>query len=317
MYRNYLDSMKLSVHISCVISILFMVLLAGCAKKNPFNPVNEEPSLQDIQFGMPETLEIVTWNIETFPKQTTTTVQMVSEIILAIYADIYALQEIESRSYFNLLIDQLNQSDTLHTWEGFRAGGSSTWMELSYILKTDVFDEIQEPFEIYDSEGSAFPREPYILDIIFNGNSVKIINNHLKCCSGPENESRRQSASELLQEYIEENMDNDKVIVVGDWNDEIAEPQQSNVFWNFIDDDAEYQFSDMDIALDPTHRSWSYPSYPSHIDHILITSELFDSFADPRSKIKTIRVFDSLPGGFSEYNQKISDHLPVALRLEF
>lgn len=310
--------MKKLVNLKLITYIILILFLAGCAKNTtPSAPIDQQPSLYDIQFGMDETLEIITWNIENYPKLNTTTVQMVKDIILAIDADVYALQEIESKSYFNSLLDELNSTDSTNIWTGYRAGGNSTWMELSYIIKSNTVTIINEPFEIYPHNGFAFPREPYIFDVLFNSDSIRIINNHLKCCSGIEEESRRQEASELLQVWVEDHPEYGNVIIVGDWNDEINEPQSTNVFWNFIENDQQYLFADMGIAEDPTRSSWSFPNWPSHLDHILITDDLFDEFDYPISKIQTILVGDYLPGAFNEFDQKVSDHLPVGLRLKF
>ena len=102
-------------------------------------------------------------------------------------------------------------------------------------------------------------------------------------------------------------------MIVGDLNDEIQESADRNVFQNFINAPAEYKFIDMETA-NGSQYYWSYPSYPSHLDHILITSELFDEFAEIESEVKTIRIHDELEGGWNVYSGKISDHLPVAWR---
>jgi len=62
---------------------------------------------------------------------------------------------------------------------------------------------------------------------------------------------------------------------------------------------------------DPSNRqfaagcqsNWSYPSWPSHIDHLLIANELPDNLIE----VKTLRMNDCL----SSYDPDISDHLPV------
>ena len=59
-------------------------------------------------FGTDETLDVITWNIEFFPKENDTTVEKVVAIIEQLNVDIIALQEIESNEYFNNLIDQYN-----------------------------------------------------------------------------------------------------------------------------------------------------------------------------------------------------------------
>ena len=64
------------------------------------------------------------------------------------------------------------------------------------------------------------------------------------------------------------------MIVLGDLNDQIAEPM-TIMFSLALHKPEEYYFADMPIALSPTYSTVSYPISLSHIDHILITNELF------------------------------------------
>ena len=57
-----------------------------------------------------------------------------------------------------------------------------------------------------------------------------------------------------------------------------------------------------------------FPNWPSHLDHILITNEIFESFDS--IYVKTIKIDDYLEGGWSEYDQNISDHRPVAIKIK-
>ena len=127
-------------------------------------------------------------------------------------------------------------------------------------------------------------------------------------------ETRRYFASNLLKEYIDINLPNDNVIVLGDLNDNISDDSQNNVFQGILDDDDNYLFADFDIA-NGNNSNWSFPTWPSHLDHILITNELIDEFENENSDIQTIRVDEYLTGGWAEYDQNISDHRPVALKL--
>ena len=102
--------------------------------------------------------------------------------------------------------------------------------------------------------------------------------------------------------------------MVGDLNDILTDNSTNNVFQTFLDDTDNYQFTDLDIALG-SNSDWSFPGWPSHLDHILITNELFDEFKNPGSSLQVIKVDDYLDGGLSEYDSNISDHRPVALKL--
>ena len=111
-------------------------------------------------------------------------------------------------------------------------------------------------------------------------------------------------------------MEDYNVIVIGDLNDDLADEDSINVFQNFINDSTNYKFVDMEIAYGSS-INFSKPDYPSHLDHILITNELFDEFKNPGSKVKTIHLEDYFDGGWNEYNNFVSDHRPVGLRLDF
>jgi len=70
----------------------------------------------------------------------------------------------------------------------------------------------------------------------------------------------------------------------------------------------------MEIANGST-SDWSYPTWPSHLDHILITNELFNNLDS--GDIQTIKIDQYLNGGWSEYDYNISDHRPVFMRLVY
>ena len=51
-------------------------------------------------------------------------------------------------------------------------------------------------------------------------------------------------------------------------------PYEESDMTNFLDAEEDYHFTDIDIANDSS-QPWSYPSWPSHIDHIMISNELY------------------------------------------
>ncbi len=268
--------------------------------------------LDDLTFGTDTTFEILTWNIEWFPKNGITTVEYVSQIIQALDMDLLAIQEINDTDLFTQMLNGLPD------YEGYF---QSLWFAgLAYIYKSDVI-QINEIYEIYTTAPywSPFPRSPMVMDMNFMGENIYIINNHFKCCGDGildmdnpnDEETRRYIASNLLKEYIDINLPNEKVIVLGDLNDVLTDVNENNVFLPILLDVENYNFADMSIAQGPS-SGWSYPWWPSHIDHILITNELFNAFEDDNSEVITIPIDEYLDGGFVEYYENISDHLPVA-----
>jgi len=271
--------------------------------------------LDELYFGTDETFEVMTWNIEWFPKNNQITVDYVTQIIQALDVDILAIQEVDDTDMFNQMLNGLPE------YTGYL---ESEWFAgLAYIYKTDII-EINDIYEIYTTSPywSAFPRSPMVMDLNFMGENIFIINNHFKCCGDGimnlddlgDEETRRYTASNLLKEYIDINLPNENVIVLGDLNDILTDTLENNVFQMIINDSENYLFSDMEIA-ESSSANWSYPTWPSHLDHILITNELFDELDN--SDIQTIKIDEYIDGGWNEYDQNISDHRPVAIKLDF
>jgi endonuclease/exonuclease/phosphatase family metal-dependent hydrolase len=296
-----------------LIGIVSLLIVISCGENNIYNPV-PDPSVDSVSYGTDTTFDIMTWNIENYPKSGTTTNRLVARIIEYLQVDLIALQEIKSNAYFQLLLDSLSG------WNGLRSttahGGED--MLVAYIFNTSSIT-VQNSYEIYGNDSYAFPRAPFVIECTWNGISVVVINNHLKCCGNGiidddewDEERRRQAASESLQVFVEDNYPLDRVIILGDLNDKINDPQYQNVFWNFIEDDLEYNFVDMGIA-EGSNYWWSWGDGSTHLDHILVTNELFSNILD----IQTLRLQDSFDGGWDEYELYISDHIPVAMQLEF
>lgn len=251
-----------------------------------------------------ETLDVVTWNIKFFPKadDANETISRVAELIRNTNADIIAVQEIAEPELLQNLIN-------LTPGWNFKVYNVRGGQELGYLYKESEIISISNLSIIYPDNSSAFYRPPVITNIQHtNGQEVTLINLHLKCCGGDENIARRREASELLKSYMDDNLPNEKVIVLGDFNDELD--AGNNPFSNFMEDPENYYFADLEIALGPG-KYRSYPSWGpdgSHLDHILISNELFTS-----AKMVTTLTYDNC---ISDYEMHVSDHLPVLLSIQ-
>ena len=293
-----------------------------CAEPTAHNSIPQPYSpFEELSFGTDITLEIITWNLEEFPKAYTNTVSLVTQAIRALDVDIIALQEIESSSYFQNLVDSLDG------WSGYKANSASYNIDLAFLYKTSVIENINI-YEIYTNDSRPFPRSPLVLEFEYNSENYAVINNHLKCCGNGtidfsddwDEDHRRLDAMNLLHDYVSTSFDQTKVIIVGDFNDEIDDANNNNVFLDFINNPDEYLVTDFEIVEYATSRyDLSYPNWESgsHIDHIIITNELFDNFEVNNNKVTIFRLKDYLDGGWSEYDSNISDHQPIGIKLEF
>jgi endonuclease/exonuclease/phosphatase family metal-dependent hydrolase len=243
-------------------------------------------------------------------------VRYVVDAITAVDPDVVALQEIESTYWFGNVRDQLDG------WDGYRSGGASGNLNLAVLW--DTTELTVEPGGVYEyvpADDRPFPRRPLVIECRHGDKELVIIVNHLKCCGDGsideddpwDEETRRRDACVALQSYIETEFPGERVILLGDLNDELTDPPAANVFENFLTSAATYRFADLEIAEGPA-SGWSYPSWPSHLDHILITAPLFSAFDDTASLTATILLDDYLRNGI--YGQMVSDHRPVVLRLK-
>ncbi len=265
--------------------------------------------------GEEQTLEVMTWNIQNFPKHEYS-ITYAARIIDAVNADLIALQEIESDSAFFALINKLNELDN-HNWSGYRANRNYWKMELAYIYKTNLIG-VSGIYEIFYGEWQPFPRSPLVMEFQYAGQEIIIINNHFKARTGEENEARRRDAVEKLDAWILENHRDDNVIVLGDLNDQLIDEGADNVFTTFLQKPDEYRFVDYEIAQNDS-ADWSYPywKYRGHIDHILISNELFDEFEASNDFVKVVTIDKFMEGGDDARYKYITDHRPVVLKLQF
>ncbi|OPX28945.1 MAG: hypothetical protein B1H06_02305 [Candidatus Cloacimonas sp. 4484_143] len=265
--------------------------------------------------GDEQTLEVMTWNIQNFPKSEFA-IDYAAEIINAIDPDVIGLQEMESDSAFFCLVKQLNDLDK-HNWSGYRANRNYWKQELAFIYKTDLIG-VDKIYEIFYGDYKPFPRSPLVMEFSYNDQEVVIINNHFKARTGTKNEKRRRDAVDKLDEYILENHPDANVIVLGDMNDQLVDEGTANVFTTFLEKPSEYKFVDLKIAQSES-ADWSYPyyKYRGHIDHILISNELYDEFEKSDSFVKVVTIGKFMEGGDDARYKYIGDHRPVVVKLQF
>ncbi len=310
-------SMKQRIGIGILLlAAIFGLVSCGSSEKSVV-PVVENP-FAGAKVGTDSTLEIATWNLERFAKKDDETVELVIQAVEAMDIDIIALQEISSSLEFQALVDGLEG------WDGFKAS-SHCCINLAFLFKTG--GKLAEPQFTEILAGLPRPdplnRNPLVLFSSFDGKPIVVINNHYWCCGNgtideniPDDEEfLRLKASQALDEYIRDNFAGQRVVMVGDLNDELTDKAVDNVFQPFLDAPEQYNFVDMDIAQGPG-SGWSFLGYPSHLDHIMITAPLFDAFQGETTLVQVVPLHTFMAYGWTGYDGLISDHLPVVLKLE-
>ncbi len=272
-------------------------------------------NIENLNFGSDSTLDIMTWNIETFPKAGQNTMDSVRKIVEALDMDIIGVQEINDTNAFKAMVL------TINGYSGFAK--LNYLVGLGFIYKTSSI-QINSIYEIFTAPQywNNFPRAPIVMDMNYMNERYILIVNHLKCCGDGfidlgntnDEENRRLESVILLKEYIDQNFPTLKTIVLGDLNDLITDQPNSNVFQPILNDPSNYAFADNAIALGPS-SNWSYPTWPSHLDHFIITNELFYETQNNGSYVLTLKLESEFAAGWSSYEAIVSDHRPVAMKI--
>jgi len=305
-----------------ILLLTLMILFIGCKSDEPTAPTDNIPEMPNVSsIGDSNKIEIVTWNIEHFPKADYTT-EYVKAIIEGLDADIFILQEIQSRDSLAVMLNDMDDYN-------YFLQATNTTLNLAIVYKRDLVN-IKSSYELFVDDPYFFAgRPPLLINLEWQNNGITkkltIINLHLKCCgdnsieigNNDDEEYRRVVACQLLHDYVSDSLNGENVIIVGDWNDAIQEPDSTNVFQIFIDDSTNFRFADMDIA-NSNKANWSWQgwssSYPAiHFDHILINNNLFDEL-DNSSVVEVIKLEEYFENGITEYNENVSDHRPVYLK---
>lgn len=272
-------------------------------------------NIENLNFGSDTTLDIMTWNIEAFPKAGQNTMDSVRKIVEALDMDIIGVQEINDTNAFKTMVL------TINGYSGFAK--LNYIVGLGFIYKTSSI-QINSIYEIFTAPQywNNFPRAPIVMDMNYMNERYILIVNHLKCCGDGfidlgntnDEENRRLESVILLKEYIDQNFPTLKTIVLGDLNDLITDQPNSNVFQPILNDPSNYAFADNAIALGPS-SNWSYPTWPSHLDHFIITNELFYETQNNGSYVQTLKLESEFAAGWPSYEAIVSDHRPVAMKI--
>ena len=272
---------------------------------------NKESNYSDYSvpsIGKDNALDIMTWNMERFPLKGSSTMKAVAEIIQDLDVDIIGVQEVIKIGDFAEMMSWIPEYD-------FVLSRQSSFLEQAIIYKKNMFTVLgqDEPFAFDDYYFAGRP--PLVVDFLYSCGNIKqeicVINMHLKCCG--DGLYRRQQSMKQLHGFLMEKVSSgkNKIIAVGDWNDELQDTGIYQSFSPFINDREHFLFVTEKIVNDSTQQS--YPSWPSFLDHIMISNGFIDLFEE-QGTIRSVNI-DEWIGGWSEYKNLISDHRPILLSL--
>ena len=189
------------------LSYLFLtLLLISCKPNGPTESINSDPVLPNVSsIGDSNKIEIVTWNIERFPK-TDHSDNYIKTIIEGLKADIFVLQEIQSKSQFTQMLEDMADFNYL-------LRTNRTGLGLALVYKKGLV-KIKSSANLFESEDHYFAgRPPLLTKLEWQNNGIiknlTIINVHLKCCGddsiefGNEDDEEIALLTEIFLDFID------------------------------------------------------------------------------------------------------------------
>ena len=202
-----------------VYPLVLISIFFSCASPTEQENINGGSSVELLpNLNLEDGIEVVTWNIEFFPKLGQRTMDSVQKIIKTLNADIYCLQEISSRNSFEELAESLTEYD-------FVISEDTDYLNLVVLYKKNDF-VVRSQSSLFTNSVYEFAyRPPLRLEMTYLGQNAfdfTLINMHLKCCNN--GYDRRKASVDILYDYLNNSVQSGIVnhIVVGDWNDDIS-----------------------------------------------------------------------------------------------
>ncbi len=299
--------------------------------------------------GIPkeDTFDVVAWNIEWFGDENNSPVgqnpmsdaiqrDSTATVLKRLNADVYAVEEIADDVLFAELVAQLPGYDYILSDATSNPGGTPPFQKVGFIYNTQtvsvvntraMFTAIHPLYNggddsalvNYPNSTSRFfasGRLPFLMtaDVTINGTTERIdlIALHARANSGNDAQGRydmRKYDVEVLKDSLDANFANNKVILLGDYNDDVDETVADitstiSSFQEYVDDTANYNIVSSALS-EAGLRSFVFRE--NMIDHIAVTNELNEAYIE-NSVTVHYEVYDA------DYAFTTSDHFPVSAR---
>ncbi len=274
--------------------------------------------------GTAATLDVASWNIEWFgssngPTNETLQLSNARDVISGADLDIWGVAEIVGQTQWNSLESQLPGYTGFLASEATVTGGAASYgateQKVGILYRSSIATLLGARIILTANDADFAGRPPLEvkLRVTLNGTTedVVVIVLHGKAFSDVTSWQKRLNASNALKAYLDASYPTQKVIVVGDWNDDVdtsITSGQLSPYKNFVDDAADYRFPTG--ALSAAGIS-STTSYPDMIDHHLTSNELHATLVPGSTEVYRVDSF------IASYDATTSDHFPVLTRYTF
>jgi len=248
---------------------------------------------------------VMTWNLENFPK-TSAAVSAAQTIIGNEKPDIVGLQELDADNEAGWL--QLLAA--LPGYDGYQAFYGDGFVRVGVLFRTDrvILQDVRMQFT---GDDYAFPRPMLaarVTSLESSSYDFELGIVHLKAQLDDESTARRRAACVKLDTWIKDQQTakaDEDVVIVGDFNDKLTDPQQWNVFGPLL---APADGGFVTLPLEQA-GGFTYIPFDSFIDHVHVRGVALHA----ASSAEVLAVDQTMPG----YEASVSDHRPVLATLRF
>lgn len=273
------------------------------------------------KIGRFQTFEIGNWNLEWFgktlpgygPYNDSLQQRLVAKSISASDIDIWALCEVSNPVAFDTLCKRLPQ------YTGILCNYSPE-QKTAILFKKDIFQLLSSKLVGTSNKDSfSTARFPFEITLKTTQNSsidtIKFLILHLKANTGTDSQklmayNSRKRSSEWLKDYVNQSVNSAKIILLGDWNDDLDLSVHNNLpspFSALINSNKGQFISKLLTDLQEATTT----SYPETIDHQWVSNALLQYWL--KDSIHTWHLNQFI----LNYAQICSDHYPVYSQYEW
>ncbi|HYX93099.1 MAG TPA: endonuclease/exonuclease/phosphatase family protein [Myxococcaceae bacterium] len=308
-------------------AVVLVAALVACGDPT----LNAEPNPACVQQplvasrGDPGTLDVATWNVDWFghtgfgPEDEALQQANARDVIAGTDFDVWGLEEVVGGAAFDDLQAQLPGYTGLLANDALVSDGSTYYSNAeqkpAILYKSDLASLISAQIILADHNFDFAGRPPMEvkLNVTLNGLTEErtFIVLHMKAFNDAASWERRSNASAALKSYLDENYPTQKVLVIGDWNDDVDTSiarGRPSPYQEFVDDTDRYAFATQSLSAMGERSTCGHPDV---IDHQLNTNEQrADLITD---SVEVYRLDEQIP----DYCTTTSDHFPVLARYQF
>jgi endonuclease/exonuclease/phosphatase family metal-dependent hydrolase len=261
-------------------------------------------------------LDVASWNIEWFgsagngPSDEALQLARAAAVIRGIDADVWGLAEIADEAAWRGLVAALPAYHGLLVSERSVRGGPAAYhrgeQKLAVLVKRDVATLLGARVVLARHERTFAGRPPLEarLRLTATGEELVVIVVHMKAFADRASWARREAAAALLHTYLDTEHPTRRVLVIGDWNDDVDRSIVRGLPTPYASlvRDPRYRFVTAPLSA---RRVSSTAGYAELVDHHLASDEMAALEVPGSAAVYRLERF--LP----DFARTTSDHYPV------